>query len=324
MVGVGHVSWNTEAVKRALGHSLLRKLLQKAGAQIQTPYETLELLSINPDKAGPDGYVLRWEMTNVGATSFGSHAVAENETLNSLYESSIANVLGDALVGQNPTIIQKIALFQKNGTAERIAAQMNLRQEKIDLDVSVHTVIQNRTRAASGAAGSGSTSTTVIDAQPLKGPVFEFSGIPKTKMAGAQSFNIGYDKGVLLFRKGQLGANDQAAWAEPPVRKSYTNVVRSGYVRLAPGVLKDMEISKNWFGVYDSVMTKMRVITNSGTDFYVPGKAQVCFLEEELNSGSANKIDVYFETQITAGCTWTTVKSPNMQPYYAATEQNNI
>jgi len=324
MVGVGHVSWSTEAVKRAIGLALLRKLLLKAGCQVATADETLELISINPDQSGPDGFELRWEMQNVNTTSFGSYNIQAGISLNACYEASIANVIGDAIVGQNPTFITKIALFQKNGTAERIAAQMNLRQEKIELDVSVHTVIQNRTRAASGAAGAGSTSTTVIDAQPLKGPVFEFTGIPKTKMAGAQNFNIAYEKGVILFRKGSLGANDQAAWAEPPIKKAFTNAKRSAYVRLAPGILKDMEISKEWYGIYDSVMTKMRCVTAQGTDFYVPGRAQVVFLEEELNSGSNNKIEVHYETQITAGCTFTTVKSPNMQPYYSVGTQNNF
>jgi len=172
----------------------------------------------------------------------------------------------------------------------------------------------------------GTASTTQVDAQPIKGPVFEFSTIPKTKQAGVGPLNLVNDSGVMLFRKGQLSGSDNTAWAEPPVRKAFHNVVKSAYVRLPPGQLKDMNVTKEWEGYFEKVLLKWRITeeTTASVLNNCPGKSQIVFLEEELNSGSENPIVVAYETQHTIGCQFTTGSSPNMQPTYTAAVYNNF
>jgi hypothetical protein len=200
-----------------------------------------------------------------------------------------------------------------------------MKQEVIDLTTMVHTVIQNRTRAASGTAGTGSTSTDVLDVQPLKGPVFEFAGIPKPKQADNSLMSSTYIQGVWLVRVNGLSGSDYQAWREPPVKKSFSNVTAQGYTRINPGAMKDMSCADHYRGYFQNIVAgKIKVLTEAGKTAFAPGKSQAVFLEEELNSGSANNISVQYETQHTIGCQFITSKYPNMQPYYETQELNLV
>jgi len=206
-----------------------------------------------------------------------------------------------------------------------IVASLIMKQEIIDCAFYVHTVVQNRTKAASGAAGAGSTSIEQIDVQPIKGPVFEFKGVPKTKQANAAKLNETYDQGVYLVRAANLGGSDTQAWREPPVKTSFSNVIKAGYTRLNPGQMKDFSLIDYHRGYFQNVVAgKFKCLTENGPVSMAPGRSQVAYLEEELNSGSLNNIQVQYETQHTLGVKLITSKAPNMQPAYEASEVNNI
>jgi len=339
MIGVGHITFNIEAVIKSIHHALLRKLFRKLGLHIETPYQDLSLGQ--GFISGPNCLKIVTQMLDVnGTVTTGEIILPANTTLENLYAlpggvapwtgDSLAGTLSNMVLGSNPPILKRIFLYIVTPvgvpgsitTVDRLGCMLNMPAEKIEICVNAHTVIQNRTKSTSGSLG-----TDVIDAQPLKGPVFQFSGIPKTKMVGVYPLNGPVVNGVYLFRKTELGAADGAAWAEPPVRKAFTNVLKAGYVRIAPGLLNDMSASKSWGGYFETVIMKWRVAAEYGSVNlmqYSPGMAQILFLEEEMNSGSSNYIIVNYETQHTVGCNFTTSSSPNMQPVYSASVLNNF
>jgi len=316
VVGVGHISWHMYAVMRAIAYSIFRKLFVKAGVIVQTPYEVLRIINLN--QSGPSGFKILWLLRDTdGTESTGNYTIPVDATLESIYGASgIINILTIMLSGTNPASLERIMLMSNEN---QVVSQLIMRQQRIDITVNAHTVIQNRTKSS-----SGSIDASTVDVQPVKGPIFEFRGVPKTKEISPGSLNIVPFNGVFLFRKAQLAGSDPLAWSEPPVKQSFYNATKASYVRLAPGILKDMEVSKSWSGPFDSVLKRWRVTFEGTLIGSCPGTSQIVFLEEELNSGSTNLINISYETQHTVGCVLSTVKAPNLQPYYAATVFNNI
>lgn len=196
--------------------------------------------------------------------------------------------------------------------------QMDLAKEILSVAMSSHMVIQNRTKSSSGA-----NNTTEVDAQPLKGPVFEFSlGVPKLKAASPDSLNEMRPQGIILVRANQLAGSDPTAYREVPVKGAFQGVVKSGYTRLNPGALKSMTIGSDCSGYFGNVLFKLRV-NIQGQIKRAYGKSQMVVLEEELNSGSTNWITIGYECQHIAGADFTTTSSPNLQPGYDYSQINN-
>lgn len=315
VVGCGHVCWNYDSVLRAVGYSLLRKLFLQSGIIVETTTEIVRMI----DATNSGGFILVWNVQDSdGSLTAFSYGIPPAISLEGIWIAcGIQGQLESMFGSSNPQVLERIMLMSDTN---RVMGQLILRQQHISLTVNAHTTMQNRTKSATA---DGSLESTVVDAQPIKGSVFEFSGIPKTKEITPTSLNTAYNSGVILFRRAQLAGTDVAAWAEPPTRKSFYNVVKSSYCRLAPGVLKDFQLSKTWQGNFQTVLKRFKINTENGTWMHCPGGAQVAYFEEEINSGSANKITVNYETQHTVGCKLTTTRAPNMQPSYSAGPQNN-
>jgi len=314
VLGVGHITWQIDNVCRAICYAMIRKLFASAGIVVQTPFEVIRM--INQTQSG--GYRLSYltqDGDNTPVTT--DYVIPADCTLETIFASSGINaILQNMITLTNPSNLERVILLMNN---DRVVSTLIPRQQILDITVNSHTVIQNRTKTV-----TGSSSTDSIDSQPLKGPIFQFNGVPKTKEISPLALNIVSNLGVILFRKSQLAGSDPGAWSEPPIRKSFYNAVKGSYVRLAPGVLKDMEVSKNWKGPFHTIFNRWRQTFESTVVNACPGISQVAFLEEELNSGSANLMNVAYETQQTFGAQLYTSKSPNLQPYYAAVAFNNV
>jgi len=314
VLGVGHITWQIDSVARAVAYALFRKLFLSAGIVVQTPYEVIRMI----DQVQSGGYRISMfcqDADNTPQTT--DYIIPINSTMETIFASSGINlILQLMMTGQNPFVLERVLLLMNN---DRIVSQIYTRQQVLDVTINVHTVIQNRTKTV-----TGSSSTDSVDAQPLKGPIFQFNGIPKTKEISPLALNIIPFSGVILFRKSQLSGSDPNAWSEPPVKQSFYNATKGSYVRLAPGVLKDMEVAKTWVGPFQLLFNRWRQTFESNTINACPGISQVAFLEEELNSGSANLMNVAYETQQTFGALLYTSKAPNMQPFYLANNYNNL
>jgi hypothetical protein len=323
-VYVGHSTYSRTCIARAIGLAVLRKLF-RVGVKFNptTIYEELPLISSIPD-SGPDGFVIVYSLKDSDGTEFKvAHDIPNDFSLGSIlthnqggfvYLDNINSCLGS----ENPFVMEKVLLYMKNGVATRLVYDMDMKKEILSVAMSSHMVIQNRTKSASGA-----NNTTEVDAQPLKGPVFEFSlGVPKLKATTPDNLNYMLPEGIMLVRAGALPGSDPTAYKEVPVKNAFQGVVKSGYTRLNPGALKSMTIGSDCSGYYGNVLFKLRV-NQQGVIQRAYGKSQMVILEEELNSGSTNLITISYECQHIAGADLTTTSSPNMQPGYQASSISN-
>jgi len=323
-VYIGHSSYSSTCISRAVGLAVLRKLF-RVGVKFDptTIYEELPLIAADPN-SGPAGFVIVYVLKDSdGTENKVSHEIPNDYGLSNLLTLNqngfvFLDNINEAMRNDNVNNLTKILLYTKQGDNFRLHYQMDLAKEILSVAMSSHMVIQNRTKSASGA-----NNTTEVDAQPLKGPVFEFSlGVPKLKAASPDSLNYMRPEGLILVRANQLPGSDPTAYREVPVKSAFQGVVKSGYTRLNPGALKSMTIGCDVSGYYGNVLFKLR-INQEGQIQRAYGKSQMVVLEEELNSGSTNLITISYECQHIAGADLTTTKSPNIQPGYQASSINN-
>lgn len=325
-VYIGHTTYNLQTIVWVIGTALLRKLFRVGvKCDVTTVYEELPLSNANPD-SGPDAYRIIYEtIDSDGTIARYNHDIPNDASLGIILGLNLDgfvlyNNLVNTLTIANPATLNKVYLYQRNGTDYRLMTQMDMAKEILSIAMSSHMVIQNRTKSATGSGDS-----TQVDAQPLKGPVFEFStGIPKLKTGAPVLLNYTGLDGVILVRNGQFGGTDVTAYREPPVKSAFQNVVKSGYARLNPGALKSMTVGTDCKGYYGNIMHKLKVDSDQSTYSRAFGKSQMAIFEEELNSGSANNITVTYECQHIAGAEFTTTYSSNMQPGYASSAINNL
>lgn len=321
---IGHSTYNSECIRRAIGLAMLRKLFKKGvGLDITSPVEELPLKNLNPD-SGPNIYKILYQVrTANNVTTNYTHNIANDESLTTLVLKTengfcLYDNLFFSMSDDNPAILDYVYLYEHD---DHLVYRLDLSKEVLNIAMSSHIVIQNRTKGAT----DGSTSTTQIDVQPLKGPVYQFSvAVPKLKSGTPFPLNITDNNGLILVRNGQLGGTDIEAYKEPLVKGAFQNVVKSGYTRLNPGALKSMTVGADFNGYFGQVMYKLRTIQASGLQKYAYGKSQMVILEEELNSGSTNNITVSYECQHIAGAEFVTTYKSNMQPGYSAVAINNL
>lgn len=330
VVGVGHVSFAISEVCLALALAITRKLFTKAGVTIDT---TDQILPLDGFSVAAGRWFIGWETYDSDGTLASSfYNFPANVTLSTIVGSplapipgsGLANVIYDMITDENPKQMGRVMLGVNPGPSSLTLAYMNMKHEVVDLTCSVHTVIQNRTFAA-GGGGAVAAATDNVAVQPLKGPVMQFKGIPQTKQFGVVSVNSAYVDGIYLFANALLPATERNAWKEPPINKAFNNCQLNGYTRLNSGQLKDFAISDSYRGYFANIVSgKFKVLTENGAVQKCPGRSQIVWLEEELNSGSTEKISVQYETQHTIGCTLITSKTPNMQPEYLEKANLNL
>jgi len=321
LVYIGQSTWNDGAVINAIAGALLRKLFKKGfGLDPQTTYEVLSLSNFN---VSSPGFTLRYESRGTTGTVTTKDVVipanSSIDTLINLVDTgfSLYNAILSQLKDNGPSIFTKISVYSAPGVLQY---QMDMEKEVLHVAMSSHMVIQNRTKSV-----TGSTSTDEINTQPLKGPVYQFAiGTPKIKAGSPIQLNQMENQGLILVRTAQFGGTDVTAYKEPPVKKLFQNVTKTGYVRLNPGALKSMTIGSDIKGYFNNVLFKMRFNTQDTQTKQCYGKSQLVCFEEELNSGSENNITLNYECQHIAGASLITTKNPNMQPGYAAAAINNL
>jgi hypothetical protein len=331
---IGQSTYNIDAIISSIGLALLRKLFRSGvKCDVHTPYEELPLIAALPPDSGPTGYRIIYITRDGNGTELQYiHDIPNDMSLNTLF-TRIENTfrlqdnIRDSMAQENPKNLVRVLLYSVDVTgplsanAYRLVHKMDLGQEVLEVVMSTHMVIQNRTKSASG----GSSEITVVDAQPVKGPVYEFSiGVPKMKGEGPVALQIIGPPGVMLVRGAELPGTDVIAYKEPPVKNTFQNVVKSGYVRLGPGAMKSMQCVSTCKGFFGNVLFKLRYTNEAGAANRAYGKSQLLCLEEELNSGSANNITIYYECQHIAGAQLTTTLSPNMQPGYGSEQISNL
>lgn len=333
IVYIGQSSYNIGVITSSIAFSILRKLF-RVGCKIdvKTPYEELPLIDQTPN-SGPHGYKIVYTTRDSNGSDLTFlHDIPNDMSLSTLATRSEAgfvliDIIRESIVVENPRTLTKISLYMtdspaaSNSSPNKLVYMMDMGTEILEIVMASHMVVQNRTRSASGG---GSAEIAVVDSQPLKGPVYQFSnGAPKIKGDGPYLLGVNRPEGTILIRGGEMPGTDIISYREPPVKNVFQNVEKSGYVRLAPGSMKSMQVSASCKGFFGNVLFKLRYNNEGGVTSRCYGKSQLVSLEEELNSGSSNNITLFYECQHIAGAHLITSKSPNMQPGYTSSLQTN-
>lgn len=324
-VYVGHSTYDLNGLSQVISCSIIRKLFKKAGFDTDLPDQELPLFAFN----NADGFRVQWERIALNGTIVTtSYVTVDGDNIRSVASASLlANQIREAMEANdsvNRGDFDRIALYSsdRNGldTNWRLAAELSLKREVLDIYVKSELTVQNRTKSAT----TGNTSTDSVDNQPLKGYMYEFTGgVPTMKTMGRNGLNRIPVNGVVLVQA--VDTNPAPLYREPPVPKTFSNCYKSSYCKLDPGSLKKTVIYSKWRGYFNNLIGgKLKSVTDGISMTYAPGKAQMLALEERLNSGSTNLITVNYEAQRSIGAVLYTTKQPVMLADFAQIEFNNV
>lgn len=321
-----HSTFEIDLYARSICAALIRKLFKKAGITVEDRSRELNLSNV----ANSSGFRIVFVTQNPvgGNVSNLDYDTKDNYSLSDLitdwpaFTDYFKDYIKAASVDDVP--MQLILYDRRNngaGTdAFRIAANMYLNHEYLDLYSQSKLIVQNRT------AGDGATTTEEkaqldrIDNQPLQGYIYEYKNAdPRLNIVGTtgESFdNMGLNyttgSGLLLLRAATLGSSGSAPnvfvqYEEPPVPKTWANIAKSSKILLQPGTMKKTYISHKFSGKIVNVMKALRVEYHTGTAYAgVKGKSQIIALEEKLRTTSTNPVTVMYECEKKIGAVFKT------------------
>lgn len=331
-VYVGHSTYDRDNLSRTIANAVVRKLLKKCGFNPDSPDQEIPFYAYNDS----DGFRLSFTVIDNSGTIFPfnydipNDTNLENLTSNSGFLDAVrarmvaidAHARGD---------FDRIALYSsdRNGVSTnwRLAGELNLRTEVLEVWVHSTLTVQNRTKSA-----SGSSETDVVDSQPLKGYLYHmYGGVPKTKRMGLTSIapqtslNRIQTPGIILAQAVDMNST---YFKEPPVPSFFSNCGKSSYVNLASGDMKKTVVSSKWRGYFNNILIgKLKNVSPDGLQqvtMYAPGKCQILALEERLNSGSTNLITVSYECERKMGAMLISTKKPTMLSAFTEYQLNNV
>jgi len=323
-VYVGHSTYQTDQMAIAIVGALLRSLLKKAGFDPDTPDQEIPFNSYNDSS----GFELRYNTIDTdGATTANVYAIPNNTTLQTLIGNSGLFGLVAGRMNKDDGFsrydLERIALYSLDGTTGRLAAEINVQREHVELEVTSTLVVQNRTKPATGS----STSTDVVDNQPLKGILYGIhNGMPTLATMGSDGLDGMNQNGVLLQQASDLSPAQY--FKEPPPPKLFTNCKKWVHVELEPGSMKRTSLHFRVSGTFNTVIQQK--LTNQSSTVgppvnlkRAPGKCELFALEERLETGSLNLITVAYECEKRfCARTWQGRKA-SMLPFFSQTVLNN-
>jgi len=296
-VYVGHSTYNSDAIGNAIASAVLRRLLRKIGFDPDEPSQEIPFNSYNDSS----GFELRWNHISAdGSITAEVYAIPNNTTLATLVTASGFGTRVTERFNKDDGFTRydfdRIALYSLDGTTGRLAAEINLKREHIEVEVVSTLTVQNRTKPATGTA----TTTDAVDNQPLKGILYSCnSGVPTIATMGNSGLEQSNINGVILQQAVDL--SPATYFREPPPAKLFTNCKRSVRVAMEPGDIKRTSLHWRVSGMFNTVIeTKMTNIASTTGTIQVrkaPGKCEFMALEERLETGSSNLITISYECE---------------------------
>lgn len=332
-VYLGTSTYERDQLARAILGAMYRKLLAKAGISIPAANEILALQDpvsgINNNGApfaGGFKIIMRFRRTDdtVGQLLY---TIVDNCRFEDLVVSepiygSIRNAMDDQGSAEWESF-ESVGLYCDIGGTfpDRLMAQLNLKEEYVKMGVKVTMAIQNRTKGAT--APTEDNDNDRVDNQPLKGWLYHFNtAVPSHRAQGiAQLARTTSTDGVQLVRSTQLPLQ----YREPPHPRFWSNCNKQSYVKLQPGDIRKSTIFYKYSGNFNHLVThKLNSRFGGGFTRRAYGRAMLFSLEELLNSGSNNSIQVTYESERFTGCVLKTTKTPVMLAEFEETVQTNV
>jgi len=187
-------------------------------------------------------------------------------------------------------------------------ASISLKEAKIHMDFRSHLKFQNRT-----VSSSGSTSTDIIDSNPLIGRQYLGRGTGTIHnvdtSSGLSQFISDRTSGSITFDGTTVNT-----LKEPPPPKQLTNVTNSKGVRMSPGEIQTSQlVFKRTMALNTLVSLLKRQSNNTGADdqFLLQlGTFRLFALEKVMYDASEQDIDVSYELQHTTSSYISHVTAP--------------
>jgi len=343
LVSIGHSTFPFKSVVRAICYAILRKILKKAinfdGNDLD---QEIPAFDYNDAKQGVITFIWKDEVS--GTISRGDLELSNNDTIRILAEKANSGDFTNTLFSQMYNKLDNEAVWHTR-TLERVMfikpirsgisiidqvvlVDMNMLNEVIKLSVSSNIKIQNRTLSVGGSAD-----TDRVDAQPVKGTLLKFKGLPKLKNmhVGAGLFSQKYitsgttsEASMILVR----GAELPSGHLEPKVKQDWQNCYAQSNVSLQPGEIKSSKLTMKKGAYFNNFFKAVQTVTGvpsagNRNISSIPGYSQVFFFEELLNSGSTNKITLNYEQQLYISCYLITGRSNSINTDHLNQEYNN-
>jgi len=281
--------------------ALMRKLIRKAlNIEISDPDQVIPVTFLVGQANRSRISLFQKSIVTSVETTIVDHILAVGETLNTLTAVFFTTFLNYASLAQQGTApnndhISRIIFQQIDNEAVGAVylekAMIIFENEVINMDCKVELKIQNRTLSATGG-----TDAEDVTNGPLVGQVYTFKNIPKLRTGGASFLERSRDVQHGVFGGLASTAGTNLSYREPPNSNIFSNVTKTGKVRLEPGHIKQ----HNLFMKKDmKFLPFLRYCASNdnvtGYYAYCNGPSVLYALEDVINVNAAQSIAIAYE-----------------------------
>lgn len=330
-VYLGHSTYDLEQYARVISVAICRKLVQLAGVHVSNLDDSLDWSRLGTGAPTSLGIRLILDVSNnEGQKLNATVSVGSTDTLNQLTYSStvyetVRNLMRDGKASH--ATFDKIQLqyqWRENETSAnqvwRTVAEINFKTCVLNVYAHSEMTMQNRTKGSSGE----DTDAVTIDNNPLEGYMYQFKGVPITKINTTQYGGVPTESnelarlrhnGLILRGAANMG---RPHWKEPPVPAIFQNCKNAKKLIINPGEINRTYLYDKWSGAFNTMChTKLAAKKeikqdDTGRIVSAPGKTTLFAMEEVINSGDLNPIKLQFQVQKTIGAYITVRKSPHI------------
>jgi len=323
-----HSTGSINELASAINFALMRKIMNKAGFKITNQNNEVAVsLPIAGANVQENSSGLRFVFTckNQNLDSYHNYVfdTSDDQSFSDMARVwvDMRNRIIDYIRNTGEQEPYKLSVYKRDTLTNWVlGAEMFLEDSHIEIFMKSNMVIQNRTL---GAGATGNAEIDRVDAQPLKGVVYEFKHAdPRVRHSALNStatlkqntlFNNMQDDGLRLVRGNEFVGTTATTTgisisyggaAEPFVPKYFANCHKSHKVVVQPGEIKSLGYTWKLTGKIVNVIKKLRVAHWDGSisDFSGQvGKCQMIGLEEVMRSFTTNKVTVGYERELKIG-----------------------
>jgi len=333
IIWLGASTFDIADVSKTVAIAILRKLFKKAGIDMNnSTLQSYLSFDATTDNMFSYGFtIVRQVATPDGVSGLGPYVTLLGDTLETMASGcGLQGAILEYCRGNTADIDEKIFLYQQDAInptyAYRLVSSINLKNEKVHLDMKAKFVVQNRTKGST----SENNQLDTIDAQPLKGKMYHFNkSMPIIR--GDQKYGVAPNMTSLLGRWSSTAVNLASDTSvgydsdvlEPPTPYYFQNCGKSSNISLEPGDMKEVNFSNSIDQYYQTFVQKLAWVNGTTKRRQKVGDCCYLALEERLNSGSANPIVVQYELQISTYAYLSTGRiDPMKETYVEATNSH--
>jgi len=323
-VYIGYSAYSSPQILDNIATALISLLFQKAGQRITNVNDTIPAIS------GTAGDIVV-QLVGDANVSVASQAFSSGVSGYSLIIAWLKAELQEVAIEETTTNAINILNIKKLLLFMPVIAGTQTPQSKVHLDdVTVHVAAWNELKLQNRSASyEGSSSTDVVNSNPLIGKIYDFERQPVTSIDHMKPLQVfDYENGVLLKRAAEF--TSAAEMKEPPSGRIFNNTKKTDKVVLQPGQIRKSTLYYTHSEKLIKFIKKLALrkaaadaVYLTGQVTFLPCPSQIVALEDVINYNATNKITVAYELNRQQGV-MLTLKNPRVtqQTYATATITN--